>query len=146
MLRRISCFLFIAMLAASVVSAQSKDETAVATAVETLRKAMVDGDKAVLEKIAAADLSYGHSSGVIENKSQFVEALASGKSDFTSINLSNQTIKIVGNTALVRHLLEGETNDNGNRGKVRLFILLVWQKQKGDWLLLARQAARAPQQ
>lgn len=73
--------------------AQSKDEAAVATAVETLRKAMVDADKGNLEKFTAPELSYGHSSGKIETKAEFVEALASGKSDFASIDLSNQTIK-----------------------------------------------------
>lgn len=123
---------------------QSKVEMAVASAVETLRKAMVDADKATLENVAAEELSYGHSSGKIENKSEFVEAIVSGKSDFTKIDLSEQTIKIAGKTALVRHKFFAETNDNGNPGKVTLHILTIWQKQKGGWKLLARQAVRVP--
>ena len=43
--------------------AQSKDEVAVANAVEALKKAMIDADKAALENIATDELSYGHSSG-----------------------------------------------------------------------------------
>lgn len=124
--------------------AQSKDETAVAAAVESLRKAMVDGDKAGLEKYSAPELSYGHSSGKVETKTEFVEAIASGKSDFVSIELSNQTIKLAGNAAIVRHVLTGATNDNGVAGNVKLSILTVWQKQKGEWKLLARQAVRVP--
>jgi hypothetical protein len=126
--------------------AQSKDETAVAAAVDALKKAMLDADKTNLEKLTAAELSYGHSSGKVETKAEFVDALVTGKSDFVSIDLSGQTIKIVGNTAIVRHTLSGETSDNGNKGTVKLFILTVWQKDKGQWKLLARQAARAPQQ
>jgi hypothetical protein len=135
------------MLVTSVNSlAQSKDETAVAAAVDALKKAMLDADKTNLDKLTASELSYGHSSGKVETKAEFVDALVTGKSDFVSINLADQTIKIVGNTAIVRHTLNGETNDNGNKGTVKLFILTVWQKDKGQWKLLARQAARPPQQ
>jgi hypothetical protein len=146
MIKKIITAGFLLLLVNSFVIAQSKDETDVATAVETLRKAMLDADKATLDKCTAPELSYGHSSGKVETKTEFVEALATGKSDFVSINLNEQTIKVVGNTAIVRHVLQGETNDNGNRGTVKLFVLTVWQKQKGQWKLLARQAARPPQQ
>lgn len=115
---------------------QSNDGRAVAAAVEKLRKAMLDGDRTTLEAITSPDLSYGHSSGKIEDRTAFVEALASGASDFVTINLTNQTIKIAGNVALVRHELHGELST----GPVNLGVLLVWQKEKNVWHLLARQA------
>jgi hypothetical protein len=124
------------------VSAQSTDEKEVAAAVESLRKAMIEGTESALKDIAAEELSYGHSSGKIEDKASFVENIASGKSDFKTIDLSEQTIKIVGNTAIVRHHLVAETNDGGKPGNPNLSILLVWQKQKGKWKLLARQAVK----
>jgi ketosteroid isomerase-like protein len=124
--------------------AQDKEEKAVSDAVETLRKTMVDPDKAILERLVADDLSYGHSSGVVQSKTEFIEALTGGKSDFVSIDLSQQTVKVVGNTALVRHVLSAATNDGGKPGTAKLSILLVWQKQKGEWKLLARQAVKVP--
>ena len=120
--------------------AQSKKEKAIAAAVETLRKAMLDGNKAALEKITASELSYGHSSGKMEDKAAFVEALSSGKSDFLNINLSEQSIIVAGNTAIVRHKLTGNIQDNGQPVNANLGVLLVWQNQKGQWKLLARQA------
>jgi ketosteroid isomerase-like protein len=123
-----------------VMRAQTADEKAVAVAVETLRKAMVDADKAGLEKITADALSYGHSSGKVENKAAFVEAIVTGKSDFKSIELADQSITISENLALVRHKLTGETNNDGQPGTVNLGVLLVWQKQKGQWKLIGRQA------
>lgn len=123
-----------------VMRAQTADEKAVAAAVETLRKAMVDADKAGLEKITADALSYGHSSGKVENKAAFVEAIVTGKSDFKSIELADQSITISENLALVRHKLTGETNNDGQPGTVNLGVLLVWQKQKGQWKLIGRQA------
>jgi ketosteroid isomerase-like protein len=122
--------------------AQTKDETAVTQAVESLRKAMIDPDKPTLDKLAADELSYGHSNGVIQDKAEFMEVLISGKSDFVSIELSEQTVKVVGNTAIVRHHFSAATNDGGKPGAVKLSILLVWQKQKGQWRLLARQAVK----
>ena len=124
--------------------AQTKDEMAVTQAVESLRKAMVDPDKAVLDKLAAEDLSYGHSDGMIQDKAAFIKALVSGESDFINIELTEQTVKVVGNTALVRHHLSAATNNSGKPGTAKLSILLVWQKQKGEWRLLARQAVKVP--
>ena len=138
-------FLFIFLIAATVntaLQAQTKDETAVATAVETLRKAMLDGDRALLEKISSPDLSYGHSGGKVEDKASFVEALASGANDFVTIDLSEQTIKITGSTAIVRHKLNGTSNDGGKPGVVKLAVMTVWVKQGKDWKLLARQAVK----
>ena len=114
----------------------------VAAAVETLRLAMVDANKKVLEEITSEQLSYGHSSGKIDTKASFIEDLATGKSDFVSITLTDQTIVITDNVALVRHKLSGETNNNGKKDVINLYVLLVWQKQKGQWKFLARQAAR----
>jgi ketosteroid isomerase-like protein len=124
------------------VNAQSKEEAAVAKAVEYLRKAMVDGDRSALEKISAEQLSYGHSGGLVENKKEFVEKLASGASDFVTIDLANQTIAVSGNTAIVRHELHAKTNDGGKPGEAHIKILLVMQKQSGKWVMLARQAVK----
>ena len=64
---------------------QTKDEKAVADAVEQLRSAMVNGDKAVLEKITDEKLSYGHSGGHIDDKKEFVTKLTNGsKNSVTS--------------------------------------------------------------
>lgn len=122
--------------------AQKTDEESVKAAVEALRVAMVDANKSALENLTADDLSYGHSSGQIENKQEFVEKIATGKSDFVSINLEDQTIKVTGDAAIVRHKLKGETNNDGKPGTVSLSVLLVWQKQNGKWKLLARQAVK----
>ena len=112
---------------------------------EQLRKAMVDADTVTLEKLASSELNYGHSSGKVQNKKEFISDIATGASDFVSIDLTDQSIKLVGNTATVRHILSATTNDKGKGpGTVKLGILLVWVKNKGQWQLLARQAVKVP--
>ncbi len=125
------------------VNAQSKAETGVANAVEKLRKAMIDGNKEELESIVSDKLSYGHSSGYVEGKTEFVDKIVSGKSDFVTIELKDQAISISGKTAVIRHKLNATTNDNGKPGEVHLSILLIFQKVKKEWKLLARQAVKA---
>ncbi|BEP62694.1 hypothetical protein GmRootV213_32480 [Variovorax sp. V213] len=118
-------------------------EPAVAAAAERLRIAMIDPTPAALGALVADDLSYGHSSGRVDTKASFIGDLVAGKSDFVAITISDQTVKVVdGQTAIVRHTLAADTNDSGKPGKVALKILGVWQKQGGDWKLLARQAVR----
>ena len=75
-------------------------------------------------------------------KKTFVDKIVTGKSDFVSIDLSEQTITVSDKTAIVRHLFKAKTNDGGKPGEVQLRIMLVWQKQKGGWKLLARQAVK----
>jgi ketosteroid isomerase-like protein len=143
MIKIIASLLVCTLLSASVFG-QSTDEKAVEAAVEKLRKAMIAADKAALESLTAEELSYGHSSGLIEDKAAFINQFVTGKSVFKTIALSDQSIKISGNTAIVRHRLIGDTNNNNVPGKVDILVLLVWQKQNGEWKLLARQAAKIP--
>ena len=103
---------------------------------------MINADKATLESLAAGSLSYGHSNGNVESKTQFVENIVSGKSDFVTIELSEQTISISQNTAIVRHLFNATTNDGGKPGTVKIKVLLVWQTESEGLKLLARQAVR----
>ena len=130
------------MLVTISLQAQSNNENKVAAAVEQLRKAMIDGNKEELENLVSDQLSYGHSGGHIDDKKEFVEKLTTGKSDFVTIDLTEQTISINGKTAIVRHKLNATTNDGGKPGEVHLLIMLVWQKKGSKWILLARQAVK----
>ncbi|GEO03834.1 hypothetical protein AAE02nite_14980 [Adhaeribacter aerolatus] len=141
-MKSILCSFFLLLAVSLSGFAQTADEKAVAAAVEKLKTAMVNPDKNNLNNIALPELSYGHSNGLIENKATFMENLLSGKSDFVKIDLTDQTIKVVGNTALVRHTLTAETKNGGVPGTTKLSILLIWQKQQGQWKLLARQAVK----
>ena len=142
-MKKIFLLVIIAFTISMMTNAQSKKEKAVANAVEQLRKAMIDADKTVLEDLVMDDLSYGHSGGHIDDKKEFVEKIISGKSDFVTMDLSEQTINIKGKTAVVRHKLNASTNDSGKPGEVHLLVMLIWVKQGGHWKLWARQAVKA---
>lgn len=123
---------------------KNNDQQAVANVSEKLRLAMISGDKAVLESLILPELTYGHSSGHIDNATEFVEKLVSKKSNFLNIENTNQSIQVVDKTAIVRNHLFAKTDDLGKGlGEVDLDILYVWQNTKNGWKLLARQAVKA---
>lgn len=132
-------FLFLSSMS---LFSQDKATMEVEKAVAELTKRILDPTEANLKEITLPELTYGHSSGALEDQAAFVEALASGKSDFTALEVSDQTIKVSGNTAWVRHVLKGDYVANGNTSKINLKVLLIWVKTDGQWKLLARQAAR----
>lgn len=131
-------------------SAQAKKEKAtqeVAAKVLQLTKAMIDADSVAITNLAAEHLVYGHSLGAVEDRASLIHNLATGNSDFVTIDITDQTITISGNVAIVRHKFFAKTNDKGKPGEVRMIVMQIWQKQKqGDWKFIARQAVRPPQQ
>lgn len=118
----------------------SGDTAAVAKASEALRGAMVAGDKKALTALVYDQLSYGHSDGHLDTKTSFIDSLA-GKNAFKSLALSDQTIEVVGNNAIVRHVFDGVNNmPDGTTTTAHIKVLQVWKKEKGAWRLLARQS------
>lgn len=123
----------------------SKEEAAVANRVEAFRKALIDPTENNLKALTSKDLSYGHSSGVLQNQDVFIEKLLNKESDFVTIEFQNQTIQITGDVAIVRHNLAAHTKDSGVEKDIKIGNVLVWQKQKGKWVIIARQAFKLPQ-
>ena len=122
--------------------AQNKQMEEIKSVDEYLRLAMISGNREQLMLLTSANLTYGHSSGKIQNQKEFVDQIASGQSDFVNIDISNEQITLYKNTAIVRHSLSAETNDSGKPGTVKLYVLLVWVKQNSGWQLAARQAVK----
>jgi len=122
--------------------AQPAEEAAVAQAVERLRAAMLDADRGQLAALTAPQLSYGHSGGVVEDKARFIDVVAGKRTVYKAITQSDQSVSMAGDNAIVRHVLATETESEGRPGSARVGVLQVWQKQGGQWRLLARQAFR----
>jgi len=59
--------------------ADTPDDPAVRQAVEALRKALLEADKAQLEQLTSEQLSYGHSDGRVQTKAEFIDGVMSRK-------------------------------------------------------------------
>ena len=112
--------------------------------VETLRKALLEGDKSKLEQVASAQISYGHSDGRVETKEQFINGVMTRKQVVKSLAFPELKVAVVGNAAIARHIYLAESEREGKATTTRIGALQVWQKQDGGWKLLARQGFRLP--
>jgi ketosteroid isomerase-like protein len=137
-------FLFVFFAAYTLTShAQSANESAVAEAVAKLNKAILDEDTNALKQLTAKELSFGHSSGKVENQQEFVTNVSQGAIHFKTLDISDQTIALAADNAIVRNSLHGNVLRDGKPDEIKLKILMVWHKdKKGKWKLLARQAVK----
>lgn len=115
----------------------------VKSAVEDFRQAMLHPDQSKFEALTSPLLTYGHSSGLIEDRETCIASMVNGKFKFLQIELTEEKIDIEDNTAIVRHHFFAQTHDEGKLpGTVNLKVLQVWHFYEGRWRLLARQAVR----
>jgi hypothetical protein len=123
--------------------AQNKEETNLLNTLETIRITLQKPSETKLKSITHPQLTYGHSSGKIENQSQFIEAFISGQSVFKNLEFSEIQIEQVGKTAIIRHILKADTYDKDKApGHVVIKVMLVFTKIKSNWVLLGRQAVK----
>jgi hypothetical protein len=124
--------------------AGSADEDAVAKKVEAFRAAQVAADPKALDGLCAAELSYSHSDGRVEDKATFIANATNGKSKFLSLEYREPKIRVVGPAAIVRFHWVGEQEAvaDGKKTATNLHILMNWQKQGDDWKLLSRAATK----
>ena len=127
------------LLQGSPAFAEAGDEAAVKQSVEALREALLKADKGQLERLTADQVSYGHSDGRVQNKAEFVDGVLTRKATVKSITFPDMKVSVAGDAAIVRHLYESESESDGKLNNVKIGMLSVWQKQGGNWKLLARQ-------
>jgi ketosteroid isomerase-like protein len=101
-------------------------------------KAATTNDQAALEKLLAPRLVYTHSTGIIENKQQYMKAVGSFQK-YTAITFENMRVNVYGNTAIVNTKARMVGSTKGTPFDNQLLIIHVWVKQGGNWQLAAHQ-------
>ena len=123
----------VGLLGARAAQALTADEEAVAKRLEAFRSAQFAADAKAFDGLCAAELSYSHSDGHVEDKATFIKNATAGKSKFLSLEYQDPSIRVVGDVAIVRfHWVgESETIADGKKSSTNLHILMNWQKQGG---------------
>jgi Domain of unknown function (DUF4440) len=132
------------LVIASPAHAGPADDMAIAKNLEAFRAAQVAADPKALAALCAPELSYSHSDGRVEDRAAFVANATSGKSKFVALTYKDPSIRVVGDTAIVRFNWVGEQEAvaDGKKTATNLHILMTWQKQGADWKLLTRGATK----
>lgn len=128
----------------SALFAQSKDEVEVLANSRRLHQVVFGTkDSVALDQLLAKTLTYGHSSGKIQNRAEAIDGIIHNKSTYTDTSLKSYNVMLNDDMAIVRYSMrETETNAEGKAVPLRLAIMLVWVEEKGKWKLMGRQAVR----
>ena len=119
------------------------DSVGLKNSMQQLDKALLQKDEKVLKTVLHKDLSYGHSNGWIQSKSDILNDFKNGKLTYNNIeNNSSAIIVITKDYATVKTNTDAEGVVNGTAFKLTLHIMQFWVKTKKGWQLIARQSAK----
>ncbi len=122
--------------------AQTTDEKAVLDTETRRFAAQVSKDVAVLEQTLAPDVIYVHSTGVIDNKQSYIDAIRSGKSNYTAIEAQEQKIRLYGNTAIINGVCAVKMNNDNKPTEFKLRYTDVYIKKGSQWQLVSWQSLK----
>lgn len=106
------------------------------------KAAVLNAERAALEKLIGADLSYTHSSGKTQTKEQFIQDVTSGTFHYKAIEFETSQFRQYGNAAVV--VTHAATITTVETGTSHLYLTEVWAKEKGQWQMVSRQATKIP--
>src|SRR4051812_47239181 len=66
-----------------------------------LKTALLQKDSVELSNLLANDVTYGHTTGLMQTKAQLIRSVVSGEQDYKSIEPTDMNIRIYGNTGVV---------------------------------------------
>lgn len=107
-------------------------------------QAMIDVDLEALENILSGDLTYTHTSGWMETKGEFLSSLGSQLIKYKSIRPTDTVIRIYDNTAVVTGISAMRIIYKEKPLAFSIRFIEVYQKNQGNWQLVAWQASRLP--
>jgi ketosteroid isomerase-like protein len=132
------------LLALPSIAAAAKPADEVRQAEDKWITAIKVNDRAALEKILSGDLVYTHSTGLVEDKAQYIAAVTSGNQKYASVTYENPLIRVFGATAVVTTKARMTGSTKGTPFDNQLRLLHVWVHQAGSWVLVAHQTTRLP--
>ena len=103
-------------------------------------EAMIKGDVKALEEILADDLIYTHTTARLDTKASFIEAIASGRSNYKSVERKDVEVRDLGDTAVVT----GQARFHVGNNKFEARFIDVYAKRDGAWQMVAWQSTRLP--
>jgi hypothetical protein len=136
--------ILLALVAGCHMFAASPEEELKAT-IEKWKTAAIAKDKATLDRLTSASVTYSHSNALMENKEQMIAALIAPTMEYKAMDMENTTYRFYGKVGVVNTKMTVRNVNKGVPATIPLSVLMVWVKEGGDWKLTARQTTRLPQ-
>jgi hypothetical protein len=119
------------------------DEDKLTSTLKEFHQSLVKKNTVSINQQTDKALSYGHSNGWVETKTDMIKNLETGYTSYKSIKEDSLQVTINANVAHARFVGDYEVSLNGGNAAIyHLKVLEVWVKKGKRWLLFARQAVR----
>jgi ketosteroid isomerase-like protein len=105
-------------------------------------EAQVKADVATLEKLLAPELTYVHSSGVLDSKDAYIGAIKSGKTKYKSIVPEEVTARTFGDVTIVNGKATIDLVSDGQDRHLVLRYTDVWVKRGGKLQMVSWHSTR----
>ena len=136
--------LTILFLFSVVCSNAQTDEDKLTVTMKEFHQALVNKNTVSINQQTDKALSYGHSNGWVETKTEMMKNLETRYIDYHSYKEDSLAIVINDKMANVRFIADIKATLRGTEATYRLKVLEVWVKKSKRWVLFARQAVKAP--
>ncbi len=124
------------------VVAQTADEQKLVTTVKEFHQALVNKNTISINQQTDKALSYGHSNGWVESKTEMIKNLETNYISYQSFKEDSIKVSSNGNIANVRFVATIEASLKDSKTTYNLKVLEVWVKKGKRWLLFARQSVK----
>ena len=124
------------------VVAQTADEQKLLTTVKEFHQALVNKNTISINQQTDKALSYGHSNGWVETKTDMIKNLETNYISYQSFKEDSIKVSSNGNIANVRFVAAIDASLKDSRITYNLKVLEVWMKKGKRWLLFARQSVK----
>lgn len=122
--------------------AATGDEQQITAAEKSWASAVIAKDFAKLDAMLTPDLIYAHSTGVIDDKTQYLQKMKTGKQNYAGIEHKSTTVRMHGDSAVAHSMIRMHGTNAAGPFDDNVMALHLWVKSKGKWLLAAHQTTK----
>ncbi len=121
---------------------QSNDIIKLTQTLKEFHQALVKKNTVSVNQQTDKALTYGHSNGWIETKTELIKNLETGYIAYQSFKEDSISISLNGNVASARFIADISATLNNKATIYHLKVLEVWIKKGNRWVLFARQSVK----
>lgn len=135
-------FFLLGLLSVSVVVFAQTEESKLITTMKEFHQALVEKNTVSINQQTEKALSYGHSNGWVQTKTDLIKDFETGLISYQSYKEDSVQVLISDKVANIRFIADISATLRGNTISNHLKVLEVWVKKGKRWLLFARQAVK----
>ncbi|RZJ91038.1 MAG: nuclear transport factor 2 family protein [Chryseobacterium sp.] len=119
-------------------------EQEVKTAHEKRRVETLNGNWEAVSSMMADDLTFTHANAVVEDKTQFIDALKSKRLRYRKLADENLKVRVHDNTGVVSGICHIVVDASGTTIDLRVEFTELWVKKDNKWSMLLWHATQVP--